>query len=199
MPRMTQAIVGRRRVAAPEVRREQILDAAAAALVERGFAALTMADVAARAALAKGTLYLYFASKEDLVAALYVRYNRTLVTEARSLLRSGGGYLERIRRVLAAAFDYHRANLALHHVLLHEAGMREDVALRELEELLAAFIAEGRADGVFDVADAEVTARFVVYGLHGLLVDALHARRPNRAAFVRDGEAIISRLLSPRD
>src|SRR5215210_7257384 len=52
----------------PDVRREQILDAAERVLVERGLATTTMADVAGAAAVAKGTVYLYFESKAGLRA-----------------------------------------------------------------------------------------------------------------------------------
>jgi AcrR family transcriptional regulator len=55
---------------APEVRRQAILEAALSEFAERGFAAARLDDVAARAGVAKGTLYLYFQSKEALFEAL---------------------------------------------------------------------------------------------------------------------------------
>jgi AcrR family transcriptional regulator len=55
---------------APELRRQAILKAALATFAERGFAAARLDDVAARAGVAKGTLYLYFHSKEALFEAL---------------------------------------------------------------------------------------------------------------------------------
>ena len=58
------------RKVAPEVRRGAILEAALAEFAERGFAAARLDDVAARAGVAKGTLYLYFKSKEALFEAL---------------------------------------------------------------------------------------------------------------------------------
>jgi AcrR family transcriptional regulator len=60
----------RQRKVAPEVRRQAILEAALATFAEQGFAAARLDDVAARAGVAKGTLYLYFASKEALFEAL---------------------------------------------------------------------------------------------------------------------------------
>jgi AcrR family transcriptional regulator len=54
-------------------RREAILAAALALWNERTFATLTMAEVAGRCGLAKGTLYLYFATKEELLLALLER------------------------------------------------------------------------------------------------------------------------------
>lgn len=52
----------------------ELLDAALALFVEKGFAATRVEDVAARAGVAKGTLFLYFASKDELFKAV-VREN----------------------------------------------------------------------------------------------------------------------------
>lgn len=51
-------------------RREAIIDAACALYRERGLAHFAMADVAARAGLAKGTLYLYFETREELLLSV---------------------------------------------------------------------------------------------------------------------------------
>jgi AcrR family transcriptional regulator len=62
------AVGGIRRAAKaePAVRRQAILDAALDVFAERGFEAARLEDVAARAGVAKGTLYLYFDDKEAL-------------------------------------------------------------------------------------------------------------------------------------
>ncbi len=49
-----------------EARPGELLDAALALFVEKGFAATKSEEVAARAGVSKGTLFLYFESKEDL-------------------------------------------------------------------------------------------------------------------------------------
>jgi AcrR family transcriptional regulator len=53
-----------------EARRRAILDAALVEFAAHGFAAARLDDVARRAGIAKGTLYLYFADKEALFEAL---------------------------------------------------------------------------------------------------------------------------------
>jgi AcrR family transcriptional regulator len=58
---------------AKDARRDQILAAAEALLGDRDLDAVAMADVATQAALAKGTLYLYFKTKEGLFLALLER------------------------------------------------------------------------------------------------------------------------------
>ena len=61
---------GRRKEARPG----ELLDAALDLFVEKGFAATRVEEVAARAGVSKGTLFLYFQSKEDLFKAV-VRKN----------------------------------------------------------------------------------------------------------------------------
>jgi AcrR family transcriptional regulator len=56
-----------------EARRTAILDAAERVFMERGFTAATMDDIAKRAELAKGTVYLYYRSKEELQLGLVHR------------------------------------------------------------------------------------------------------------------------------
>lgn len=51
-------------------RPRELLDAALSVFVERGFAAARAEEIAARAGVSKGTLYLYFNSKEDLLRTL---------------------------------------------------------------------------------------------------------------------------------
>jgi AcrR family transcriptional regulator len=53
-----------------DARPEEIIAAALELFVERGFAATRLDDVAARAGVSKGTLYLYFENKEDLFKAV---------------------------------------------------------------------------------------------------------------------------------
>jgi AcrR family transcriptional regulator len=60
----------RARKVAPQARRQAILDAALLTFAEHGFEAARLDDVAARAGVAKGTLYLYFPSKEALFEGL---------------------------------------------------------------------------------------------------------------------------------
>src|SRR4051812_27124257 len=50
----------------PEERPKQTLDAAFAVFAERGLAAARLDDIAKRAGLSKGTIYLYFPNKEEL-------------------------------------------------------------------------------------------------------------------------------------
>jgi AcrR family transcriptional regulator len=57
-----------------EARPQELLDAALALFVKKGFAATKAEEVAAAAGVSKGTLYLYYPSKEELLKAVIAHY-----------------------------------------------------------------------------------------------------------------------------
>jgi len=72
-----------------EARPQELLDAALSLFVEKGFAATRSEEVAARAGVSKGTLYLYFPSKEELFKAVVRQNLSTLIAEG---LELAGGF-----------------------------------------------------------------------------------------------------------
>ena len=64
-----------------ETRPQELLDAALALFVEKGFAATRAEEVAQRAGVSKGTLYLYYPSKEELFKAVVRQNLVNLITE----------------------------------------------------------------------------------------------------------------------
>lgn len=68
-----------------EARPQELLDAALDSFVERGYAATRLDDVAARAGVSKGTLYLYFTNKEELFKAVIRENVIPLLGEAETL------------------------------------------------------------------------------------------------------------------
>jgi TetR/AcrR family transcriptional regulator len=88
-----------------EHRKEEILDAAQKIFFEKGLSVSTMDEIADAAELSKGTLYLYYKSKEDLYLAVAVRGFRSLheafekildeeSSVVRSLVRIGQAYID---------------------------------------------------------------------------------------------------------
>lgn len=67
---MNPALSPTKRERRKEARPGELLDAALALFVEKGFAATRVEEVAARAGVSKGTLFLYFPSKEELFKAV---------------------------------------------------------------------------------------------------------------------------------
>ena len=70
-------------------RREQILAAAHTLLTETGYDGFAMASLARRANVAKGTLYLYFTTREEVLLGLCTRYVDQWIEALRPELRAG--------------------------------------------------------------------------------------------------------------
>lgn len=64
-----------------EARPQELLDAALELFVEKGFAAARIEEVALRAGVSKGTLYLYYPSKEELLKAVISHYLSDRIAE----------------------------------------------------------------------------------------------------------------------
>jgi AcrR family transcriptional regulator len=74
-----------------ETRPQELLEAALTLFVEKGFAATRSEEVAQRAGVSKGTLYLYYPSKEELFKAV-VRHNVvSLIAEGRGMVEQFEG------------------------------------------------------------------------------------------------------------
>ena len=94
----------RRRAVVAEDRRRQILDAALDVFAEHGYAAARLEDVAARAGVAKGTIYLYFADKRTLFMEL-ARAAAAPMIERIGELAVADAPIDQLLRLLAARFQ----------------------------------------------------------------------------------------------
>ncbi|HEU5441848.1 MAG TPA: TetR/AcrR family transcriptional regulator [Ktedonobacterales bacterium] len=79
-----------------EERRSQILDAATAVFAERGFHEARMDDIAERSGLSKGALYLYYKSKDAIIAALMHQFFKLGMRDLRKLREQEGTVSERL-------------------------------------------------------------------------------------------------------
>lgn len=121
-------------------RRQAILAAALHVFAERGFAAARLEDVAARAGIAKGTLYLYFSNKE----ALFEDLIRSYVSPV-------------LDRVEAAAASAPPAHLMLQQLF---ELFRREVLGTERKKILQLLISEGpRFPSIAEFYYREVVSR----------------------------------------
>jgi len=115
----------RRRVQSPK--REQILRAATNVFSTREFHAVAVEDVAVAAGVGKGTLYLYFPTKEQLFYATILEALDVLIVELRAAVRGRGGE-EALAAFVACMLDFFRRRPPL-AMLMH----RYEHRLREPE------------------------------------------------------------------
>src|SRR3954453_8113348 len=182
------------------VRREQLLDAAEAVLMERGLSATTVADVARTAGVAKGTMYLHFESKAELLAGLRARYMQRLTDAALAPEAAEVSLQNLVHRLVSGLFDFSVANARLHHLLFHEAGFSEADVFEGARTRLEKHLSTAQDRGEIGVTDIGSTALFLLHGLHGLLVAALGDPKRSKKRFIAVGQELTARLLTgPRD
>lgn len=156
---------------AKERRRQVLLEAALDEFFERGFAAARMQDVAARAGVSKGTVYLYFDSKTDLFRALVEAFAMPNLDRIDALARSTPTFAELMTRLAAFAPDLvGRSRLPkLMKVLVGDShafpdvvsAYRRDIIDRVIAALTAA-VERAVASGEIATRDAHLTARLIV-------------------------------------
>ncbi|MFI6291541.1 TetR/AcrR family transcriptional regulator [Nonomuraea sp. NPDC050790] len=143
-------------------RRAQLLDAAEALLLRAGVEALTVDDVTAAAGVAKGTFYLHFSSKDDLIGSLRDRYAERFA--ARQLLAAGlAAGAERIERWLLAGITEYLSDLRLHEVLFHSSARPRRPGPNAAVEAIVTLLKEAGAA----VPDPEATALVLYHVMHG--------------------------------
>lgn len=94
--------VGRFAAGADPVKRGQILDGAKRVFMKLGFDAASMNDVTREAGVSKGTIYVYFQSKEDLFGALVEREKSAFDAAIQQILAESSTVEEGLRRYALA-------------------------------------------------------------------------------------------------
>lgn len=155
-----------------EARPDEVLDAALDLFMEKGFALTRMEDVARRAGISKGTVYLYFASKEAVLEALV---RRALLPVANSALTSFAQAegdpretLTRVMRMLGQRLSDPRT-LAIPKLIMREvihfpelAAMYRREVLDRVIPNLTALLQRGIDEGYLRQVNAELTVRSIV-------------------------------------
>ncbi len=153
----------------PQARREEILQAAIAVFGERGFARARLDDVARRAGVSKGTLYLYFRSKNTLFREVVRTLKGAVLARAEAFVDQFEGPSpellgELIRRMWEHLSDPRQASISrlvqseIHHFPELAQFYFQEVVLRS-RRLLERVLDRGVARGEFRPAQARFAAR----------------------------------------
>jgi AcrR family transcriptional regulator len=163
-----------------EARPSELLAAALALFVEKGYAGTRLDDVAARASVSKGTLYLYFANKEELFKAV-VRENIVRnIAEAQQLVRAYEGDTGELLAHLMLQWWRRIGDTpasGIPKLVVSESGNFPEIARFYVDEvidpvhrLLADVIERGVRRGEFRKVDAETFVRVMTGPLVMLLL-----------------------------
>jgi len=200
------AVTATRRERERAQRRDVILHAARDVFFERGIHHATVDEVAEQAEVSKGTVYLYFDTKETILAHLLLEGLEKLVAslEAAFAPTESLSAPARIRRLASAYLRYFQDYPSYFHLMSafdrgrFQEAIPADVnsqvltrSLRGLEWVVRA-VEQGRAEGSLQVTDPRHAAGVIWAGLNGVLVLLDHPLR--REIVASDLESMYSTM-----
>lgn len=196
--------MSRRRGNGPE-RAGEIIASAARLFREKGVGAVSVDEIVQGAGIAKGTFYLYFKTRDDLLAKLAEVAVQTMALAAEDAGQGEGGALDRFAAAVIAMQHVEGGEQYLRDALNHpENSALHDLAnmafVRQIAPVLAKIVEQGKAEGVFDVEDALATLEFLLAGQAALLGGGrFNWSDAQRAARLRATTIIVERALgAPR-
>ena len=154
---------------------QRIVDAAITVFSEAGFSSATIQDVATKAGVGKGTIYLYFSSKEDLLETMLLSVLEEYVSKLREAVSESGDSRTRLKRLFACVLDEADNNREKINLLLYgsidigEAFKRKILDIKgEIMHMIASLLEDGIAAGEIGPVNVQMMTHLVSGGLDSL-------------------------------
>lgn len=159
-------------------RRQQILEAAAKSFSLFGYKATTMDQVAKIANVGKGTIYTFFANKEELFNAIVVKMIEEMRVEADHAADPNDSFQEKAHARLMHILKFRETHLLYAKLIDEEQELRTPAVAEVLEEIEGAIvfyiqekIEKAIANGEVKQCDAKLIAYLLFKSYLALIVD----------------------------
>lgn len=155
----------------PEHRPAQIIDAALDVFGKKGLAKTRLEDIAARAGVSKGTIYLYFENKDALFKEMIRETAIAAIERGEQRTESGGSPADQLRAVMERYWEFVRtpAFSTIHRLVIGELHQFPDLARFYADEvisrgmnLITGIVRRGIEAGEFRETDPAAAARMLV-------------------------------------
>jgi AcrR family transcriptional regulator len=161
------------------------MDAARRLFLKRGVESTTIEQIASGAQVAKGTFYLYFSSKEDVLRALHARFGEEHFLNIKAAVDKipSGDWKGKLAAWAGASVNTYLDSVQLHDVLFFGPGphTREGLVENAVIDHLSGLLEAGAEANLWFIPDARSAAVFLFSGTHALIDDAyLKEKRVNR-------------------
>ncbi|MBI1260656.1 MAG: TetR family transcriptional regulator [Rhizobiales bacterium] len=178
--------------------RRQILNSAREIISELGFSGAQMSDVAQRSGVATGTLYRYFANKEELCRQVFREVSTREMNMLATIASSDAPPEERLAKVLRTFAGRAIQGRRLAYALLAEpvdVGLAEERSRfrRTHAEIFAGILEEGVASGAFRLCDVRLSAACMAGAIPTVLIGSL---APDAEALETDAERIVDEIVA---
>jgi AcrR family transcriptional regulator len=157
--------------------RDAILDATDRLLARFGYRKMTVEDIAAEAGIGKGSVYLHFSSKEEVVLSHIDRIVDRLRERLKEIAHSDATAAERLRLMLLTRVLFRFDSIQHYTQSLNDllAVLRPSLLARRAQyfeaeaQIFAEVLTSGRESGEFSFDDERATAHALLEATNGLL------------------------------
>lgn len=182
----------------PDARADELLDAAEQLFVSRGVADTTVAEIVAVAGVAKGSFYRYFASKEQLVAALKTRFMDRLYEEITDAIAAADpdDWGAIVDAIVARTITYLLGAADFLDVWCREAHAHDAVdvfaaGVQRMADLYETGITAGIEAGAMTCANPRATALLLIHAVEGTIEHKVLYGGPDRDELVAATQALV--------
>ncbi len=183
--------------------RDAILDATDRLLARYGYKKMTIDDLAAEVGIGKGSVYLHFASKQEIALSHIDRIIDRLKLRLEAIAARKTSAEERLRLMLLERVMFRFDSVQHYTQSLNEllAGLRAKLLERRKKHfddeagIFAAVIEEGKRAGVFAKNNALETAHTLLYATNSMLPYSLSAQELGERAELEKRVKSIAALL----
>jgi AcrR family transcriptional regulator len=155
--------------------RESILVASKELFSRLGFKKTAVDDIARKAQVAKGTIYNYFRSKEEIYRDVLQKEGKTLIVKIREAMRDQKTPQLKLREMIIAKIKYYKELSLLYEISRQRAEDLLPVVKKELAEIdrqelnvIKEILEEGVSSSVFQAINIPSTAKALVAAVKGL-------------------------------
>jgi AcrR family transcriptional regulator len=189
-----------------EFRVQSIQEAAIRVISRKGMAAATMQEIAEEAGIAKGTIYLYFRDREELVEKTFETAIGQLHARLDAAMEVAGSFEERLRALITAQFSFFSENrefFRLYHSLRMPQGSATQQRrqkrtcqpqFRARVDRLAGVLKQAMDAGEVRPLDPARLALFLIEGSIAIVLERLSEDAPPPES--DDVELIVSTLIA---
>ena len=157
-------------------KKNNIIRVAAKLFSDKSFHDVTMDEIAEQVGVAKGTLYLYFSSKENLYLEILEHTFDTIESLLETEVAKSDSAPEKLKKVLAIIIKFYRENIDVlkilsrdeTHLIQEHHDLTEKWRLRRIN-LYEKIIKKGIAEGTFKTMNTELAA-LILYGSVGAVM-----------------------------
>jgi AcrR family transcriptional regulator len=179
----------------PDIRRKEIIDSARLLFQRKGIKNTSMNDIADSIGVAKGLVYYYFSSKEDLLRAVLDEFFEGVDEALQKIMNASLNFYQKLASILDLYFNFIQSN---HAILSYFPGdpimfslirnRLSDLALFHSKDLLT----EGTELGVLNIRYPDYMLKIIIRGLGDLYVEGvtdplIHARLIEQMLGLEDG------------